>query len=111
MLDDIYRARHPNPCDPELPVATRDRDLPPCAFNRSCVVYRRADLPETGPRPSIPFLPEQWTYPLLNLLKRRNTASPQSTLPALTIFESWLPMDSEIFRRGNCNAKQGCPSE
>jgi hypothetical protein len=22
-----------------------------------------------------------------------------------TIFESWLPMDSEIFRKGNCNAK------
>ncbi len=28
-----------------------------------------------------------------------------STLPASTMFESWLPMDSETFRKGNCNAK------
>src|SRR3982074_3328562 len=32
-------------------------------------------------------------------------ASLQPTLLASTIFESWLPMDSEIFRKGNCNAR------
>jgi hypothetical protein len=31
-------------------------------------------------------------------------ASLQSTLPASTIFESWLPMDSETSRKGNCSA-------
>jgi hypothetical protein len=33
-------------------------------------------------------------------------ASPQSTLPASTIFESWLPMDSEVRKNSNCNAKR-----
>jgi len=32
-------------------------------------------------------------------------ASLQSTLHAPTIFESWLPMDSDIFRKGNCNVR------
>src|SRR5450759_1749866 len=32
-------------------------------------------------------------------------ASLQSMLPASTIFESWLPMDSEISRKCNCNAR------
>src|ERR1700739_1700745 len=34
----------------------------------------------------------------------------QSTLPASTIFESWLPMDSEIVRKGNCNARAPVPA-
>src|SRR5258708_26143104 len=34
-------------------------------------------------------------------------ASLQSTLPASTIFESWLAMDSETFRKSNCNARVG----
>jgi len=28
----------------------------------------------------------------------------QSTLPASTVFELWLPMDSENLTKGNCNA-------
>src|SRR5450631_1452341 len=32
-------------------------------------------------------------------------ASPQSTLSAPTIFESWLPMDSESSIKGNCNVR------
>jgi hypothetical protein len=30
----------------------------------------------------------------------------QSTLSAPTIFESWLPMDSESSIKGNCNARR-----
>src|SRR5712692_132298 len=33
-------------------------------------------------------------------------ASPQSTLLASTTSESWLPMDSEISQRSNCNARR-----
>ena len=38
-------------------------------------------------------------------------ASPQSTLSAPTIFESWLPMDSESSIKGNCNASADCREE
>jgi hypothetical protein len=31
--------------------------------------------------------------------------SNQNPLPASTISESWLPIDSEVFRNGNCNAR------
>jgi hypothetical protein len=34
-------------------------------------------------------------------------ASPQSTLPASTISESWLPIDSEARKNRNCNASDG----
>src|SRR6266853_4880569 len=86
----------------------KDRQPPPRASHRSCVAHRRADLRETGLRSSRPVLarttdvsassPHEATQPITQ-------AFLQSTLPASTIFESWLPMDSEIFRKGNCNAK------
>src|SRR5271168_4206301 len=88
----------------------QDRQLPPRASNRSCVAHRRADLPETGLRSSqhVPARttdvsassPHEATQPITQ-------AFLQSTLPASTIFESWLPMDSEIVRKGNCNARMG----
>src|ERR1700741_537202 len=85
----------------------QDRQLPPRASNRSCVAHRRADLPEKGLRSSqhVPARttdvsassPHEATQPITQ-------AFLQSTLPASTIFESWVPMDSEIVRKGNCNA-------
>src|SRR5664280_330954 len=88
----------------------QDRQLPPRASNRSCVAHRQADPPETGLRSSKHVLarttdvsassPHQATQPIIQ-------AFLQSTLSASTIFESWLPMDSEIFRKGNCNARLG----
>src|ERR1019366_6949214 len=89
----------------------QDRQPPPRASNRSCVADRRADLPETGLRSSQHVLarttdvsassPHEATQPIIQ-------AFLQSTLSASTIFESWLPMDSEIFRKSNCNAR-ACP--
>src|ERR1035437_6893963 len=86
----------------------QDRQPPPRASNRSCVAHRRADPPETGLRSSQHVLarttdvsassPHEATQPTIQ-------AFLQSTLSASTIFESWLPMDSEIFRKGNCNAR------
>src|SRR6266852_6427032 len=86
----------------------QDRQPPPRASNRSCVAHRRADLRETGLRSSRPVLarttdvsassPHEATQPITQ-------AFLQSTLSAPTIFESWLPMDSDIFRKGNCNAR------
>src|SRR5712671_6906940 len=40
----------------------------------------------------------------------RQGRSPQSTLLASTTSESWLPMDSDISQRSNCNAspRDGC---
>src|ERR1700756_54678 len=85
----------------------QDRQPPPRASNRSCVAHRRADLPETGLRSSqhVPARttdvsassPHEATQPITQ-------AFLHSTLPASTIFESWVPMDSEIVRKGNCNA-------
>src|ERR1700741_1502690 len=85
----------------------QDRQPTPRASNRSCVAHRRADLPETGLRSSqhVPARttdvsassPHEATQPITQ-------AFLQPTLPASTIFESWLPMDSEIVRKGNCNA-------
>src|ERR1019366_8461242 len=85
----------------------QDRQPPPHASSRSCVAHRRADLPETGLRSSQHVLarttdvsassPHEATQPITQ-------AFLQSTLSASTIFESWLPMDSEIVRKGNCNA-------
>src|ERR1700680_3616239 len=104
--------RHPNPCDQGSPVAAMDQDRqpPPRASNRSCVAHRRADPPETGLRSSQHVLarttdvsassPHEATQPIIQ-------AFLQSTLSASTIFESWLPMDSEIFRKGNCNVRVG----
>src|SRR6266478_5306552 len=89
----------------------QDRQLPPPASSRSCVAHHRADLPETSLRSSQPVLvrttdvsassPHEATQPTTQ-------ASLQSTLSASTIFESWLPMDSEILGKGNCNARV-CP--
>src|SRR5476649_2952443 len=88
----------------------QDRQPPPRASNRSCVAHRRADPPETGLRSSQHVLarttdvsassPHEATQPIIQ-------AFLQSTLSASTIFESWLPMDTEIFRMGNCNASAG----
>jgi hypothetical protein len=77
-------------------------------LGRSCVARRRADLPETGPRSSQPVLARTTDVSASSLLEApqpTTQASLQSTLPAPTIFESWLPMDSEIFIKGNCNAR------
>src|SRR5882757_381823 len=89
----------------------QDRQLPPRASNRSCVAHRRADHPEKGLRSSqhVPARttdvsassPHEATQPIMR-------AFLQSTPPASTMFESWLPMDADIFRKGNCNAKAGC---
>src|ERR1700741_5018644 len=84
------------------------RQPTPRASNPSCVAHHRADLPEKGLRSSqhVPARttdvsaspPHEATQPITQ-------AFLQSTLPASTIFESWLPMDSEIVRKGNCNAR------
>src|SRR5580693_2809637 len=58
------------------------------------------------------LLREQRTYPLLDLSKRRRPQRKrlQSTLsaPPMT-FESWLPMDSEVHKESNCNARAWSP--
>jgi hypothetical protein len=41
------------------------------------------------------------------LLREQRTYPPQSTLLASTTSESWLPMDSDISQRSNCNARRG----
>src|SRR6266849_1762055 len=92
----------------------RDRQPPPRASSRSCVALRRADLPEKGLRSSqhVPARttdvsassPHEATPPTTQ-------ASLQSTLSASTIFESWLPMDSEISTKGNCNASLRRPAK
>src|SRR6476619_6212414 len=55
------------------------------------------------------LLREQRTYPFLDSLEATpptTQASPQSTLLASTTSESWLPMDSDIFQKRNCNARR-----
>src|SRR5450755_1940886 len=87
----------------------QDRQLPPRASNWSCVAHRRADLPETGPRFS-QHVPARTTdvsaSSPLEATQPITQAFLLSTLSASTIFESWLPMDSEIFRKSNCNARR-----
>src|SRR5882757_10503963 len=86
----------------------QDRPPPRRASNRSCVAHRRADLPETGLRSSQRVLARTTDVSASSLPEATlptMQASLQSTLHAPTIFESWLPMDSDIFRKGNCNAK------
>src|SRR6201987_1211669 len=86
----------------------QDRQLPPRASNRSCVAHRRADLPEKG-LCSSQHVPARTTD--VSASSSHEATQPitqaflKSTLPASTIFESWLPMDSEIVRKGNCNAR------
>src|SRR5258705_12609122 len=85
----------------------QDRPPPRRASNRSCVAHRRADLPETGLRSSQRVLARTTDVSASSLPEATlptMQASLQSTLHAPTIFESWLPMDSDIFRKGNCNA-------
>src|SRR6266849_4202615 len=87
----------------------QDRPPPRRASNRSCVAHRRADLPETGLRSSQRVLARTTDVSASSLPEATlptMQASLQSTLHAPTIFESWLPMDSDIFRKGNCNAKR-----
>ena len=81
------------------------------ASNRSCAARRRAAQPGTDLHSSQHVLREQRTYRFL--ITRSDAApttepSPQSTLSASTIFESWLPMDSETFRKSNCYARPEC---
>src|SRR5712664_2156495 len=86
----------------------QDRPPPRRASNRSCVAHRRADLPETGLRSSQRVLARTTDVSASSLPEATlptMQASLQSTLHAPTIFESWLPMDSDIFRKGNCNAR------
>src|SRR5467141_2293524 len=90
----------------------QDRPPPRRASNRSCVAHRRADLPETGLRSSQRVLARTTDVSASSLPEATlptMQASLQSTLHAPTIFESWLPMDSDIFRKGNCNAKGNRP--
>src|SRR5258707_8647541 len=61
------------------------------AFQEQACIRRNTLLPEQ--------LPPEATPPTTQ-------ASPQSTLPASTIFESWLPMDSEARKKSNCNASR-----
>src|SRR5258708_559870 len=87
----------------------QDRPPPRRASNRSCVAHRRADLPETGLRSSQRVLARTTDVSASSLPEATlptMQASLQSTLHAPTIFESWLPMDSDIFRNGNCIAKR-----
>src|SRR5712672_155634 len=87
----------------------QDRPPPRRASNRSCVAHRRADLPETGLRSSQRVLARTTDVSASSLPEATlptMQASLQSTLHAPTIFESWLPMDSDIFRKGNCNARK-----
>src|SRR6266403_977749 len=89
----------------------QDRQLPPPASSRSCVAHHRADLPETGLRSSQPVPARTMDVSASSApeaTQPTTQASLQSTLPASTIFESWLPMDSEIFGKGNCNVRV-CP--
>ena len=81
MLDDIIAddiaqgIRIPIPATQDRllpPWAEQDRLLPQRASNRSCVARLQAVLPETSQHSSQhALLPEQWTYPLLDLPKRR----------------------------------------
>src|SRR5216684_8319538 len=90
----------------------QDRPPPRRASNRSCVAHRRADLPETGLRSSQRVLARTTDVSASSLPEATlptMQASLQSTLHAPTIFESWLPMDSDIFRKGNCNARPRHP--
>src|SRR6267378_3423876 len=87
----------------------QDRPPPRRASNRSCVAHRRADLPETGLRSSQRVLARTTDVSASSLPEATlptMQASLQSTLHAPTIFESWLPMDSDIFRKGNCNDRR-----
>src|SRR5258708_13842270 len=86
----------------------QDRPPPRRASNRSCVAHRRADLPETGLRSSQRVLTRTTDVSASSLPEATRPtmqASLQSTLHAPTIFESWLPMDPDIFIQGNCNPR------
>src|SRR5258705_7582559 len=109
MLDDIVAHDIAQGIGIPIP-ATKDSLLPPWTRIASCLRPHPAGLAlliteQTFQKqacvPRNPFLPEhEATQPTTQ-------ASLQSTLPASTIFESWLPMDSEIFGKGNCNARAG----
>src|SRR6267154_1236433 len=80
----------------------QDRPPPRRASNRSCVAHRRADLPETGLRSSQRVLARTTDVSASSLPEATlptMQSSLQSTLHAPTIFESWLPMDSDLFRK------------
>src|SRR3979490_1637592 len=106
MLDDIVAYDIAQGIGIPIP-PTQDRLLPPWA--------RIASRLRAHPTGFAPLISEQTFQEQTGI--RRNTllceqrtppttqASLQPTLPASTIFESWLPMDSEIFIKGNCNAR------
>src|SRR3981189_2561556 len=87
----------------------QERGSAPGSSRGSSAAHHRADLPETGLRSSQPVpapTMDGAAFKAPEAGQGRTQASLQSTLPASTIFESWLPMDSEIFGKGNCNAKR-----
>jgi hypothetical protein len=97
--------------------ATQDRLLPPKARIASCLrahptgfallISEQTFQKQACIRRNT-ILIEQRTYPFLDLTEATPPtaqASLQSTLAASTIFESWLPMDSETCRKGNCSAR------
>src|SRR3981189_3489526 len=86
----------------------QERGSAPGSSRGSSAAHHRADLPETGLRSSQPVpapTMDGAAFKAPEAGQGRTQASLQSTLPASTIFESWLPMDSEIFGKGNCNAR------
>src|SRR4030088_159973 len=90
--------------------ATQDRLLPPRARIASCLRAHPTGVElliseQTFQKQACirrnTILIEQRTYPFLDLTKRRRPhaqASVRSALPACTILECWLAMDSEICR-------------
>src|ERR1700694_3597039 len=116
MLDDIIADDIAQTI--RIPIsATQDRLLPPGARIASCLrahptgfaclISEKTFQKQACIRRNT-ILIEQRTYPFLDLTKRRRPQrklSLQSTLAASMIFESWLPMDSEICRKGNCSAR------
>src|SRR3981189_1489629 len=86
----------------------QERGSAPGSSRGSSAAHHRADLPETGLRSSQPVpapTMDGAAFKAPEATQPTTQASLQSTLPASTIFESWLPMDSEIFGKRNGNAR------
>src|ERR1700730_6279589 len=84
----------------------RDRQPPPRASNRSCVAHLRAGLPGIDLHSS--HLPEQRTYPLLDLPKRRRPQRKRllnRRCPRPRSSNHGYPLIQKPKER-NCNARQ-----
>jgi len=90
----------------------QDRQLPPRASTGLALLIAEQTLQKKACVPRNTFLPNNGR---IRFLTSRSGRRPQRKrlfnrrLPAPTIFESWLPMDSEIVRKGNCNARACAP--